>query len=126
MDSEAKSKVLALAAKVASGWTVAGASRALEIPATTGRRWSRKPAFKRKVQELQAGIEARVVARFGHARFKVFRTLVNLLDDPDPEIRLKAATRVNADYLDMKSHAIEFRALAQLEGNLAEPTEDNP
>jgi hypothetical protein len=87
-----------LAAKLAAGATIKAAAAELGIGEKTAyRRWA-DPGFKATVAQLQAELRDGILGRVLHVNLAAIDTLEQLLGDPQPTVRLKAAALILDTY----------------------------
>jgi hypothetical protein len=87
--SENKDVLLALA--IAAGASAAEAAGQLDISVRTVHRRMADPDFRKFVSDLRAQMLERTLGRLTENMTRAADTMMRLLDDPDPALRLRAA-----------------------------------
>ena len=80
-----------VAISLATGATVADAAAAGAVHASTVRRWLRRPAFNRRVQEIRDQAISAAVGKLTESCLSAAETLRDLLSNSNPVVRLGAA-----------------------------------
>ncbi len=84
----------ALAAAVAAGRTVAEAAKEAGVSVRTAHRRKADPQFARRVQRIQFDMVRAASGRLSESLAEAVGVIRDLLTHADPNIRLRAATRV--------------------------------
>jgi hypothetical protein len=110
-------KSRALAA-LASGSTVKVAAQAAGVHERTVFLWLTDPAFKADVNKLRARLVDQTLGKLSRAATRSAAGLAKLLDNPDANIRLRAATAVLDRLVAYREHADLVARLDELESKL--------
>jgi len=104
---------------VASGERYDRAAEKLGVDERTLRRWAGEEAFAAEVRALRGQALTEAAARLADGLSVAAATMVELLDDDDPKVRLSAAREVVAAFLRVRhDHLLECR-LTSLEARAA-------
>ncbi len=98
---------------LASGQTDVQAAASAGVSARTVRRRRGEPAFMKRVRRARAELVSNAAGRLANSMTSAADELVNLLADPDPMVRLRAADKV-------LSHALKAAELVSLEERVSE------
>lgn len=110
-----------LARLVASGKTLAAASRELSIPARTARGWSARAEFKAEVGRLRREVSNRVVNRLTCAASKAVAVLVELTHKDRAEtVRLRAAEAILERFVAVTEHVELAERVAEMESRIGD------
>jgi hypothetical protein len=114
MPAAPRARIEALALAIAAGSTVRAWARANGVPERTAYTWASTPEFKHRVAQLRQQIISRAVGRLAALSTKAAAALGRLLDDPDPEVRLKSARAIFSDLVSTREHVELSERLAGL------------
>ncbi len=79
---------------IASEPTLADGARAARIARITLNRWMREPAFRAELERIRQNIADLAFTELQAATLKAVFRVVELLNHPDPNLRLKAAKTI--------------------------------
>jgi hypothetical protein len=130
------------AIKLAAGQPVADISRELKIGTRTIFTWLSTPEYKLYVRNLRSALLEEAVGRLSGGATRCVDTLLSLLDDPDPAIRLRSAVsglqllgglrgvvemtdRVEQLERNVAARALEFEAEMVQDDDHPDPIPDN-
>jgi len=117
-----ETKVDLVALHVAEGMSLNAAAQKASVPESTARLWSAGKGFAARVAGHRRAIVGRALGILTTASAKAGLTLIRLLDDPDPEVQLKAARAVFADLIAMQN---QFDLADQLRDLEAPPDDED-
>jgi HEAT repeat protein len=101
---------------VAAGRSIKAAAEEAEVGERTAHTWLDDPAYRGLVHYLRSRLLDEAVGRLAGAANAAVATLVELLDDESPTVRLRAATGVLDALLRVREHVELSDRVARLEG----------
>jgi hypothetical protein len=108
----------AIVAALMGGATRAEAAKAGNVSASTVQRRLREPEFKRMLRQADSEVvKAAAHQLAGHAS-KAVSTLAELLDDPEPKVRLQAADKLLLHLVRVREHGEMADRLHEVEREL--------
>jgi hypothetical protein len=131
-----------VACRLAAGQSVVDISRELNVATRTIFHWLSTPEYKLYVRNLRSALLEEAVGRLSGGATRCVDTLLSLLDDPDPGIRLRSAVsglqllgglrgvvemadRVEQLERNVAARALEFEAEMVQDDDHPDPVPDN-
>jgi transposase-like protein len=113
-----------VAFRIASGESVVMIARDMDIPARTIYGWLTKREYKEYIDNLRSAVLGEAMGRLVDASVAATETLVDLLHDPDPGIRLRASTSLIDTLVKLREHLEFDRRIRMLEEHYGHAVED--
>jgi hypothetical protein len=104
-----------VAFRIASGESVVMIARDMDIPARTIYGWLTKREYKEYIDNLRSAVLGEAMGRLVDASVAATETLVDLLHDPDPGIRLRSSVSLIDTLVKLREHMEFYRRIRVLE-----------